>query len=116
MVGHAMKYYTHERNIVTLCISMGFQMNIRKTYLNNMNILLLHVNICFATETMKSTKVQTLGVMAAVYANAPLIDGLDMRMRIFSSDKNGRLRISRTTEGVLDLCNGAVSEKTPHIF
>ena len=69
---------------------------------------------------MKSTKVQTLGVMAAVYihtcANAPLIDGLDMRMRIFRSDKNGRLRISRTTEGVLDLCNGAVSEKIPHIF
>ena len=62
--------------------------------------------------------VYTTGVMAAVYihANAPLIDGLDMRMRIFRSDKNGRLRISRTTEGVLDLCNGAVSEKTPHIF
>ena len=65
---------------------------------------------------MKSTKVQTLGVMVAVYIHALMHRGLDMRMRIFRSDKNGRLRISRTTEGVLDLCNGAVSEKTPQIF
>ena len=49
MVSHAMEYYTHERNIVTC---MGFQMNITETYLNNMNIILLHVNICFATETI----------------------------------------------------------------
>ena len=30
---------------------MGFQMNITETYLNNMNIILLHVNICFAETT-----------------------------------------------------------------
>ena len=49
---------------------------------------------------MKSTEVQTLGVMLQcthyTCANAPLIDGLGLRMRIFRSDKNGRLRISRT--------------------
>ena len=38
-----------------------------------------------------------------------------MRMRAFSR-KNGRLYIWPSTEGVLDLCNGAVSEKTPQIF
>ena len=40
----------------------------------------------------------------------------EIRMRVHEkySWKNGRH--DRTTEGVLDLCNGAVSEKTPQIF
>ena len=39
-----------------------------------------------------------------------------MRMRAAFRRKNGRLYVWPSTEGVLDLCNGAVSEKTPHIF
>ena len=38
-----------------------------------------------------------------------------MRMRAFGR-KNGRLYVWPSTEGVLDLCNGAVSEKIPQIF
>ena len=36
-----------------------------------------------------------------------------MRMRAAFRRKNGQLS---STEGVLDLCNGAVSEKTPQFF
>ena len=38
-----------------------------------------------------------------------------IRMRPFRR-KNGRLYVWPSTEGVLDLCNGAVSEKTPQTF
>ena len=38
-----------------------------------------------------------------------------IRMRAFRR-KNGRLDVWPSTEGVLDLCNGAVSEKTPLFF
>ena len=38
-----------------------------------------------------------------------------MHMRTFRT-KNGRLYVLPSLEGMLDLCNGAVSEKTPQIF
>ena len=39
-----------------------------------------------------------------------------MRMRAAFRRKNGRLYVWPSTEGVLDLCNGAVSEKTPKML
>ena len=37
------------------------------------------------------------------------------RMRVFGR-KNGRPNVRPSKEGVLNLCNGAVSEKIPQIF
>ena len=54
---------------------------------------------------MKSTKVLN---PSAVY-----------HARIYTRNTHGKMADcthGRTTEGVLDLCNGAVSEKTPQIF
>ena len=42
----------------------------------------------------------------------------EIRMRVHENThgKMADCTHGRTTEGVLDLCNGAVSEKTPQIF
>ena len=45
---------------------MGFQINITETYLNNRNILLLHVNICFAIETTTG-KLNHPGIFTVMY-------------------------------------------------
>ena len=65
---------------------------------------------------MKSTKVQTLAVAdyaCQLTSNSPKLTRLIReRMRF----KNGRLYVGPYNEGMQDLCNGAVSEKTPQIF
>ena len=55
-------------------------MNVTETYLNNMNIILLHVNnICFATGT--TTGKLKLSLNFTVYNNYSLVDSLSLWYR-----------------------------------
>ena len=62
-----------------------------------------HLQLCTGTGKIRSTP-------------PPHVVNTIMRMRAAFRRKNGRLYVRPSTEGVLDLCNGAVSEKTPQIF
>ena len=42
--------------------------------------------------------------------------GIDYNVHVCFLQENGRLYVWLSTEAVLDLCNGAVSEKNPQIF
>ena len=74
-----------------------------------------HTCGCLTTcnnNSMKSTKVlNPRRCIMRVYTR-------EMRMRVHENThgKMADCMHGRTTEGVLDLCNGVVSEKTPQIF
>ena len=64
-----------------------------------------HLQLCTGTGKIRSTPPPHAHVVNTI-----------MRMRAAFRRKNGRLYVWPSKEGVLDLCNGAVSEKTPQIF
>ena len=66
----------------------------------------------FKLNIMKSTKVQTLGVCESVCAYEPLCHvWATCAWKMTTVRTYGHM-----TKGVLDLCNKAISEKTPQIF